>query len=134
MVRLTLLVTAVLVLSVGGVAYATNQNQGNGNTAWAQVNPVGPALVKASGIVAVSSPLTGVYCLKPAAGIDLGQSAPVGSEEANLSSSLGLVIPRRIGATGSSCPATWLQVDTFDAANAGSPTLVNTVGFDVIVP
>lgn len=128
---------AVFVLAIGSVAYATgNQDQGNGVRAWAQVDPNAgsPLLVKESGIVAVSSPSTGVYCLKAALGIDMSQSAPVASEEANLSSTLGLVLPRRIGAPNSSCPLNQLQIDTFDAGQAGSPTLVNTVGFDVIVP
>lgn len=130
-------VAAVAVLAIGGVGYATAGNdQGSGIQAWAQVNPNGgsPLLVKTNGIVSVSSPLTGVYCLRAAAGIDMGQSAPVASQEANLSTTLGLVTPRRIGAPNSSCPTNQLQIDTWDASQAGSPTLVNTVGFDVIIP
>jgi hypothetical protein len=137
MLRSFVLGAAVVVLLMGGVAFATgNQDQGNGVSAWAQIDPNAgsPLLVKESGIGAVSSPITGVYCLKAVPGIDMSQSAPVASEEANLSSTLGLVLPRRIGAPNSSCPVNQLQVDTFDAGQAGSPTLVNTVGFDVIVP
>jgi hypothetical protein len=129
-------VAAAAFLAIGGVGYATAGNdQGSGVQAWAQVDPNAgsPRLVKARGIVAVSSPQTGVYCLRPAAGITLA-SAPVTSQEVNLSTTLGLVTPRRIGAPNSSCPPTELQVDTWDAANASSLTLVDTVGFDVVVP
>lgn len=127
---------AIAILAIGGVGYAAAGNdQGSGVQAWAQVNPNGgsPVLVKARGIVAVSSPLAGVYCLRPAAGVSLA-SAPVASQEVNLSTTLGLVTPRRIGAPSSSCAQNELQIDTWDAANASTPTLVGTVGFDVIVP
>ncbi len=128
-------VAAILALAIGGVGYATAGNdQGTGIQAWAQVNPNGPLLVKTRGIVAVSSPLTGVYCLRAAAGVNLAQSAPVATQEANLSSTLGLVTPRRVGAPNSSCPPGELQIDTWDASNAASPTLVNSVGFDVLIP
>lgn len=58
-----------------------------------QVNPNGgsPVLVKAKGIVAVSSPVTGVYCLRAAVGINLANSAPVSSQEVNLSTTLNTV-------------------------------------------
>jgi len=131
-----LAVAAVAALAIGGVGYATagtGNDQGSGVQAWAQVNPNGPVLVKAKGIVSVSSPLTGVYCLRAAAGINLA-TAPVAAEEANLSTIVGSVTPRRIGAPNSSCPTDQLQIDTWDASNPSSPTLVNTVGFDVIVP
>jgi hypothetical protein len=131
-------VAALAVLTIGGVGYATagtGNDQGSGVQAWAQVNPNGgsPLLAKAKGIVSVSSPLTGVYCLRAAPGISLA-TAPVASEEANFSSIVGSVTPRRIGAPNSSCPADQLQIDTWDASSPSSPVLVNTVGFDVIVP
>jgi hypothetical protein len=130
--------TALAALAVGGVGYATagtGNDQGSGFQAWAQVNPNGgsPLLAKAKGIVAVSSPLTGVYCLRAAPGISLA-TAPVASQEANFSTIIGSVTPRRIGAPNSSCPADQLQIDTWDASSPATPTLVDTVGFDVIVP
>ena len=130
---------AFAAMVIGGVGYAaagTGNDQGSGDQAWAQVNPNGgsPVLVRAKGIVSVSSPQPGVYCLRAASGIDLAQTAPVASQEANLSTTLGLVTPRRVGAPNSSCPTNQLQIDTWDAGNASSPTLVNTVGFDVVVP
>jgi len=138
MQRLTILAALLLTgLAIAGAAYATGGNdQGSGLRAWAQVDPQGgsPVLVRTNGFVAVSSPITGVYCLRAAVGINLANTAPVASQEANLSSTLGLVTPRRVGAPNSSCPPGQLQIDTWDAANASSPTLVNTVGFDVIAP
>lgn len=131
-----IVVAAVVALTIGGVGYAAAGNdQGSGIQAWAQVSPNGgsPLLVKAKGIVSVSSPQTGTYCLRAAAGINLA-SAPVADQEVNLSTTLGLVEPRRIGAPDSSCPTNELQIDTWDASNTATPTLVNTVGFDVIVP
>ncbi len=132
-----MLVAALLALGIGGVGYATAGNeQGNGIQAWAQVNPNGgsPLLVKARGIASVTSPSAGVYCLRATPGIDLAQSAPVATQEVNLSTTIGLAEPRRVGAPSSSCPTGQLQIDTWDAANTATPTLVDTVGFDVIVP
>ena len=62
-------VAAFAVLAVGGVGYATAGNgndQGSGLQAWAQVNPNGgaPQLVQASGISSVTSPQSGIYCLR----------------------------------------------------------------------
>jgi hypothetical protein len=130
---------ALSALAIGGVGYATAGNgndRGSGSQAWAQVNPNGgsPLLVHANGIVSVSSPQSGVYCLKGAPEVDLAHTAPVASQEVNLSTTLGLAEPRRVGAPNSSCPPKQLQIDTWDASNTATPTLVNTVGFDVIVP
>jgi hypothetical protein len=100
------------------------------------VNPSGglPQLVQSDGIVSVSSPQSGVYCLKGAPGVDLAHTAPVASQEVNLSTTIGLAEPRRVGAPNSACPPGQLQIDTWDASNTATPTLVNTVGFDVIIP
>jgi hypothetical protein len=134
----TLLVCLLLTaLAVAGAAWSSSAtSQSSGFHGWAQIDPGGgsPTLVRANGFTRVSSPLTGVYCLTGAPGVALTDTAPVASQEANLSSTLGLVLPRRIGAPNSSCPAGQLQVDTFDAGNASSPTLVNTVGFDIYIP
>ena len=136
MIKRTLVILALTVLGIGGVAYA-NDDQGSGDRAWAQVDPNGgsPVLVLTKNFVAVSSPITGVYCLRAASWVNLAHSAPVASQEANLSSTIGLVTPRRVGARNSSCPAGELQVDTWASnSDPSSPTLVNTVGFDLVVP
>ena len=130
-------VVSVVVLSFAGVGYATAEGSNDsGRTAWAQVDPNGgsPLLVRASGFDSVTSPSTGVYCLRASAGVGLTHSAPVASQELNLSSTLGLVTVRRSGIPNVNCSADELQVVTWDAASPGSFTTVNTVGFDVIVP
>jgi hypothetical protein len=132
-------VAALAALAVGGVGYATagdGNDQGSGVQAWAQVDPNGgsPQLVQSKGIVSVSAPQSGVYCLKSAREVDLAHTAPVASQEVNLSTTIGLAEPRRVGAPNSSCAPGQLQIDTWDASNTATPTLVNTVGFDVVVP
>jgi hypothetical protein len=84
--------------------------------------------------VSVTSPSTGVYCLRAASGINLANSAPVATEEQNLSTTLGLVTVRRSGIPNVNCDANELQVTTWDASNPSSPTPINTVGFDVVAP
>ena len=107
---------------------------GSGDLAWAQVNPNGgsPLLVKSSNFVSVSSPATGVYCLRASVGVNLADSAPVATQEVNLSSTVGLVTVRRSGIPNVYCAVTDLQVTTWDVSNP--PSVVNTVGFDVVVP
>jgi hypothetical protein len=130
-------VVSVVVLSVASVGYATAEGSNDaGRSAWAQVDPNGgsPLLVRASGFVSVTSPSTGVYCLRASPGVGLSHTAPVASQEQSLSSTLGLVTVRRSGIPNVNCAADELQVTTWDAANPASFTTVNTVGFDVIVP
>lgn len=107
---------------------------GSGDLAWAQVNPNGgsPLLVKSSNFVSVSSPSTGIYCLQASVGVNLAESAPVATQEINLSSIIGLVAVRRSGIPNVNCAVNDLQVVTWDGSNP--PNVVNTVGFDVIVP
>jgi hypothetical protein len=133
-----LMLAAVLLaaLAVVGVGYATAGDDGDGIRAWAQVNPNGgsPVLVRASGFVAVTSPTKGIYCLRAAPRVGLVNTAPVASQETNLSTTLGLVTVRRSGIPNTLCPVDQLMVSTWDAANPSSLTTVDTVGFDVIVP
>jgi hypothetical protein len=68
------------------------------------------------------------------AGINLANSAPVATQEVNLSSTLGLVTVRRSGIPNTLCAVNELQVTTWDASSPSSFTTVNTVGFDVVVP
>jgi hypothetical protein len=127
-----LLVTAAL--AIGGAAYAGDGNdQGSGDQAWAQVNPNGgsPLLVRSKNFVSVSSPSTGIYCLHARPGVNLANSAPLATQEVDLSSSLGLVTVRRSGIPNANCPADDLQVNTWGGFDF---SLVNTIGFDVLVP
>jgi hypothetical protein len=132
-----LLTLALTVLAIGGAAYATGGNdQGSGDRAWAQVDPNGgsPVLVRTKGFMSVTSPGTGIYCLHAVSWINLANSAPVVSQEQSLSTSLGLVTVRRSGIPNVNCPVNELQVTTWDASTPSSPTPINTVGFDVLVP
>ena len=129
-----LLVLGVSVLAIGGVASATNDNdQGSGVRAWAQVDPNGgtPLLVKSQGIASVTSPSTGVYCLHPRPGVNLANSAPVAYAGSQPLIHVGLVTVRRSGIPNVNCPVDDLQVNTWGDFNL---TVVNTVGFDVVVP
>jgi hypothetical protein len=131
------LVVSVVVLSFAGLGWATAEGSNeSGRRAWAQVDPNGgsPLLVKADGFDSVTSPSTGVYCLRPSSGVGLANTAPVASQEQSLSSSLGLVTVRRNGIPNVNCSADELQVTTWDAANPAGFTTVNTVGFDILVP
>ena len=65
-------------------------------------------------------------------GVNLADSAPVATEEVNLSSTIGLVTVRRSGIPNTFCAVTDQMVTTWDVSNP--PNVVNTVGFDVIVP
>ena len=122
-------------LAIGGVAYASaGDDQGSGVRAWAQVNPNdgSPLLVKTKGFVAVSSREAGVYCLRARPGINLVNSAPVATQEVNLSTALGLVTVRRAGVDTALCPLDELQVTTWNVSS--TPTAIGGVAFDVVVP
>ena len=140
MIKLTFAAIAAVVLAVAGVAYASGHHTvglGLGDKAWAQVSPNGgsPVFVKSKGFVSVSSPATGVYCLRPAPGVSLTPSAPVATQELSGSSSLGIVTLRGTGIPNPLCPVSDLQVTTWNSAsNPANPTAVNTVAFDVLVP
>src|SRR5438874_6395521 len=105
---------------------------GSGDLAWAQVNPNGgsPLLVKSSNFVSVSSPSTGVYCLQASVGVNLADSAPVATQEVNLSSTVGLVTVRRSGIPNTLCAVNDQMVTTWNVSNP--PNVVNTVGFDLV--
>ena len=75
-----------------------------------------PVLIRTHGFVSVTSPGTGIYCLRAASGINLANSAPVATEEQNLSTTLGLVTVRRSGIPNVNCDANELQVTTWLAA------------------
>ena len=129
---------AVAALAIGGVAYATDGNaRDSAGQAWAHVDPHGgsPLLVKSKNVVSVSSPSTGIYCLHLRAGIDLKNTAPMATQEQNLSTTLGFVTARAHNGTPNVyCPVNDLQVTTWDASNPSTPTPIGTVAFDVIVP
>lgn len=100
--------------------------------------PVGgggsPTFVRNKNFVAVSSPETGVYCLRARPGINLVNSAPVASQEVNLSTALGLVTVRRAGVDTALCRLDEVQVTTWNPEIASDPTAIGGVAFDIVVP
>ena len=84
-----------------------------------------------SGFVAVSVGAVGQgdYCLTPAAGVDVADTAAVASEEAVYSSAAGFVLVR-YPPSPQNCVAGQLEVKTFDE----SVSLSNQIAFTVDVP
>ena len=129
---LTLLVVAV---AGGATAYAFGGSTGAGQAAYALVDPNGgtPRLVDAhtSGFVAVSVGVAGQgdYCLTPAPGVNVVDTAAVASEEAFYSNAAGFVTVR-YPPSPQNCAAGQLEIKTFDQNVA----LSNQIAFTVDVP
>jgi len=132
-------IAAVLLAFVALIAGATlafaGSTGGGGAAAYALV--VGssgtPVLVQdhTRGFVGVSvgSFGQGDYCLTPAPGVDVVDTAAVASEEAFYSNALGFVLVR-YPTQGPGCAANQLEVKTFDQ-NVG---LTNQIAFTVDLP
>jgi hypothetical protein len=71
----------------------------------------------------------GDYCLTPAPGVDVVDTAAVASEEAFYSNAIGFVLVR-YPARGQNCAPDQLEVKTFDQNVA----LTNQIAFTVNVP
>jgi hypothetical protein len=71
----------------------------------------------------------GDYCLTPAPGVDLVDTAAVASEEAFYSNAFGFVTVR-YATQGQNCAPNQLEVKTFD----GNGALTNQIAFTVNVP
>jgi hypothetical protein len=131
---LALMVLTVAVVG-GAAAYAVAGSPGGGQAAFALVDPNGgsPRLVAGhtSGFVAVSVGAAGQgdYCLTPAAGVDIADTAAVASEEAVYSSIAGFVLVR-YPLSPQNCAAGQLEVKTFDQ----SVSLSNQIAFTLDVP
>jgi hypothetical protein len=108
-----------------------------GAAAYALVDPNGgsPLLVGAhtSGFAAVSvGPFgPGDYCLTPAPGVNVDDTAAVASVEAFYSNTFGIATVR-YPTTGPACPRGQLEVKTF--TNDPSIELSDEIGFTVNVP
>jgi hypothetical protein len=132
------IITIVAVAALVGATFAVASggglgDQGGGAAAYALVDPNGgsPRLVsdRTSGFVAVSSPFAGDYCLTPAPGVDVVNTAAVASEEAFYSDVVGFPTVR-YDPTHANCTAKQLEVKTFDQ----TPALTTHVAFAVNVP
>jgi hypothetical protein len=133
LVMLVLLAFGALVVLVAGAA--TFADSSGGRPAYALVDPNGgsPRLVvrHTQGFVGVSrGPFgAGDYCLTPAAGVDVTDTAAVASEEAFYSNAIGLVT-LRYPTAGPTCAANELEVKTWDP----NVQLSDQVAFTVNVP
>ena len=133
LVLLVLLAIGTLAALVGGAA--TFADSPGAKPAFALVDPNNgsPRLVAAhtQGFVGVSQgPFgPGDYCLTPAPGLDVTDTAAVASEEAFYSNAAGFVTVRYPTA-GPTCGANQLEVKTFDE----SVQLSNEIAFTVNVP
>jgi hypothetical protein len=130
---LVLSLFAVAALVVGAFAYARSGG-GPGASAFALVDPNGgsPQLIAAHtrGIVGVTSPSPGDYCLAPAPGVDVVDTAAVASAEAFYSSDIG-VATVRYQPGSPSCGVGQLEVKTF-STTTNSPS--DEIAFTVNVP
>jgi hypothetical protein len=126
-------VVAAAALVAAAFAFA-GPGGGAGRGAYALVDPHGgsPVLVAShtSGFVAVDSPFPGDYCLTPAEGVNVVDTAAVASMEAFYSDAIG-VVTVRYQPSHPNCTATQLEVKTFDPAGG---FLLANVAFTVQVP
>ncbi len=102
--------------------------------AYATVDNGGPTLVTAKGFTAVAQPdgTTGVYCLTPAAGISVVNSAPIASVEWGASSGSDLLV-HPLGGGVADCPEGTLEVRTYEL-DAGSFVASDDAAFSVLLP
>jgi hypothetical protein len=133
LVLLVLLALGALAALVGGAATFADSPSAKPAFALADPNNGSPRLVAAhtQGFVGVSQgPFgPGDYCLTPAPGVDVTDTAAVASEEAFYSNAAGFVTVRYPTA-GPTCGANQLEVKTFDE----SVQLSNEIAFTVNVP
>jgi len=133
LVLLSLLALGIVTALVGVAATFAGSSGARGAFALVDPNNGSPRLVAAhtQGFVAVSQgPFgPGDYCLTPAPGVDVADTAAVASEEAFYSNAAGFVT-LRYPTTGPGCGADQLEVKTFDQG----VQLSNQIGFTVSVP
>lgn len=105
------------------------------NSAYAKVNPGPSPTFVASwtrNFTSVTSPSTGLYCLKPAAGIDPTKSPLIVS--ADWSASLGSDLWVYWRSAGIGCPAGQYAVFTYQLNGDATPDLSSSVAFVAYVP
>jgi hypothetical protein len=131
---LLLLGLAGLVALVAGAATFADSSGSRPGFALVDPNAGSPRLVAShtQGFVSVSQgPFgPGDYCLTPAAGVDVADTAAVASQEAFYSNAFGIATVRYPTA-GPTCSANQLEVKTFDPATG---QLSNQIAFTVNVP
>jgi hypothetical protein len=132
-------VFVITMAALAGATFAFADTGGSpgaaGRPAYALVDPNGgsPRLIAehTKGFIAVSSPFSGDYCLTPAQGVDVVDTAAVASEEAFYSFVVGFPTVR-YDPTHMNCGADQLEVKTF--VDTPETALSNEIAFTVNVP
>jgi hypothetical protein len=133
--RRVILFSLVALAALAAGAYALAGSPSQGMQAFALVDPNGgsPRLIDAhtNGFVDVSQGAVGPgdYCLTPAPGVDVTNTAAVASEEAFYSNAFGFVTVR-YQPNDPNCNANQLEVKTFALGDG----LSNEIAFTVNVP
>jgi hypothetical protein len=133
--RRVILFSLVAFAALAAGAYALAGSPSQGMRAFALVDPNGgsPRLIDAhtNGFVDVSQGVgPGDYCLMPAPGIDVTNTAAVASEEAFYSNAVGIVLVR-YQPNSPNCNANQLEVKTF---TDNPVALSDQIAFTVNVP
>jgi hypothetical protein len=137
--RRVILLSLVALVALAAAAYALAGSPSQGMQAFALVDPNGgsPRLIDGhtNGFVAVSvgNAGQGDYCLAPAPGVDVVNTAAVVSEEAFYSFDAGFPTVR-YDPQHTNCTAKQLEVKTFVKAPDGTISLSNQIAFTVNVP
>ena len=122
-------------LAAAVFAFAGSSGAAGGRSAFALVDPNGgsPRLVAGhtSGFAAISSPFPGDYCLTPASGVDVVDTAAVASQEAFYSNVVGDVTVR-YDPTHMNCSPAQLEVKTF--VSTPEVGLSDEISFTINVP
>ena len=91
-------------------------------------NPGGFAILRAKGVISVSNPQPGVFCIRPVAAIAPSRVVPNVSTDFYSTGGFDTFAQWNSGRT--SCPAGRIQVNTFDASSTAA---FNDVAFTVTV-
>ena len=139
------LLGALVAVALAGSAIAagSNDNPGTGapraiggasapNARIAAFVQAGGAVVRSKGIVSVTHPSTGLYCLDPKSDtLDVNKIVP--SLSVDWSTSLGDALMAQWRSAGVGCSAGWIAALTFDGED-GTFDLSDGVSFTIVVP
>lgn len=85
-------------------------------------------VVRQQGVVSVSNPANGVYCIKPVAGVSPAKIVPMVSTEYSNTAGFDSLAQWSVEKAG--CPSGTFRISTFDVSVGG---LFNQVAFTVVV-
>jgi hypothetical protein len=90
-------------------------------------------VIRAKGVVFVSNPFTGVYCITPGVSLNRSKIYPLVSIEWGESSGNALLAFWRDTRLGTDCGSGQLEVQTFDFNAGGYPVASQNVAFDLVI-